>query len=94
MYTGVTSEWSPLLSLQLDHSATEDIQSVQALLPLQIVQHVNSAVPQGTQQTQECQLQAISEQIDVLSPPAEAGSPANVTTEEESQSSNNSLVSC
>jgi len=38
---------------------------MQALLPLQIVQHANSAVPQGTQQTQECQLQAIGELIDV-----------------------------
>jgi len=59
---------------------------MQALLPLQIVQHANSAVLQGTRQTQKCQIQAIGELIDVLSPPVEVGSLADVTTEEESQS--------
>jgi len=49
--------------------------------------HANSAVSRGTQQTQECQLQVVGELIDVLSPAAEAGSPTDVTTEEESQSS-------
>lgn len=69
-YVGVSSKRSPPRSLLcLDHSATdsatEDIQSMQAVQPVQ--NHANPAISQGAQQSQEGQLQAINdEEIDVF----------------------------